>query len=144
MTIALESAELAPDVEIPELDIRTSWKGRPRILVVEDDADLCAGLQWLLSRAYNVAAEHSGLGALRRCASALPDLLVVDYQLPDLNGIELLQVIRESSRVRAPALMVSAYEDRAGTALRHGFSDFLAKPIAEWELMLAVERTLGV
>jgi CheY-like chemotaxis protein len=144
MAITIAAPGLVPELEVPEGDLHASWKGRPRILVVEDDEDLCAGLQWLLSRTYDVVAEHSGLAALRRCATAQPDLLLVDYQLPDLNGIELLQVIRESSRVHAPALMVSAFENRAGTALRHGFSDFLAKPIAEWELMLAVERTLGI
>jgi len=133
---------MAFDELVPEL--REAWSGRPRILVVEDDADLSAGLQWLLSRLYDVSTEPSALGALRRCAASLPDLLVVDYRLPDLNGIELLQVLRESSRIQAPALMISAHEERAAAALRCGFNDFLAKPVSEWELMLAVERTLGI
>jgi DNA-binding response OmpR family regulator len=127
----------------PALDVRGAWRGRPRILVVEDDEDLLAGLQWTLSRSYDVTAQSSALAALRWCTVYWPDLLIVDYQLPDLDGVELLRVLRQSSRVRSPALMISAFEERASRAIRSGFDDFIAKPVSEWELTVAIERMLG-
>jgi DNA-binding response OmpR family regulator len=136
----IDASDTAPDVQRA---VRGAWSGRPRILIIEDDHDVAAGLQWTLSQSYDVAAEFSALKALGWCSVHWPDLLIVDFQLPDLDGIELLRVLRESSRVRAPALMISAFEDRASRAIRNGFEDFIAKPICEWELAMAVERTLG-
>ena len=124
--------------------VRGAWRGRPRILVVEDDADLSMGLQWTLSQSYDVVTQESALKAIGWCGIYWPDLLIVDYQLPDLDGIELLRILRESSRVHAPAVMISAHEDRADRALRSGFEDFIAKPICDWELAIAIERTLGL
>ena len=128
----------------PILDFRGVWKGRPRILVVEDDEDLLLGLEWLLSREYDVRGVTSALAGLNRCREGWPDLLVVDYRLPDLDGVEFLRTVRESSRVQSPALMISAYPDGEGRALRHGFEEFLAKPISECRLRRAVEHLLGL
>jgi DNA-binding NtrC family response regulator len=116
----------------------------PRILVVEDDEDVCDGLRWSLAPAYEVATQSTALKALAWCTFHRLDLLIIDYQLPDLDGIALLQMLRKAARVRVPALMISAYEDRAPDALRSGFEDFFEKPIREWTLAVAVGRALGL
>ena len=139
-----EDSPVNLELSEPIMDFRGVWKGRPRILVVEDDEDLLLGLEWLLSREYDVRGVTSALAALGRCRQGWPDLLVVDYRLPDLDGVELLRTVRESSRIHSPALMISAYPDGEGRALKQGFDQFLSKPVSERRLRSAVERSLGL
>ena len=121
-----------------------AWLGRPRILVAEDDEDLATGLRWMLSPSYAVSTQCSALGTLRSCRTELPDLLIIDYELPDVTGVELLQLLSNSTPVRVPAIMISAYQDRAGYALQNGFEEFLAKPVPEARLREAIRRAMGV
>jgi len=125
------------------LDLGQSWCGRARVLVVEDDEDVAQGLRWLLSRSYDVRAESAAMPALQRCREFCPDLLVVDYRLPDLDGVEFLALIQEGSPVQPASLMISAYHACRSPALRHGYGGFLAKPFSESELLHAVDRLLG-
>jgi CheY-like chemotaxis protein len=115
---------------------------RQRILVIEDDEDLAMGLQWRLSRGYHVATRRTALQGLHCYASNQPDLLIIDYQLPDADGIEFLQTIRASFADCAPALMISAYPAREADALRYGFESFVPKPICEAELFEAIRRSI--
>lgn len=87
------------------------------------------------------------LAALDWCGAHLPDLLIVDYMMPDMDGLELIQRFRTlPGREELPVLMVTA--DRANTtryeALNNGATDFLTKPIDHVEFTARVRNMLAI
>ncbi|MEM8963193.1 MAG: sigma-54 dependent transcriptional regulator [Acidobacteriota bacterium] len=119
------------------------------ILVVEDESDQRRLLVRLLAtRGYNTL-EAADLATARRilASTAEIDLVLTDWKLPDGDGIELLETVRERSgneRERAAFVMVTAYGTiaRAVEAIRAGADDYLTKPFERQALMLAIERAL--
>ncbi|WRH66005.1 MAG: response regulator [Planktothrix sp. GU0601_MAG3] len=60
----------------------------PRILLVDDNPDLCNYVQRLLSQEYHIKAVNSGLAALESIREQKPDLVITDVIMPELNGLE--------------------------------------------------------
>src|SRR6185312_10201635 len=80
---------------------------RPRVLVVDDDDDIRLLLRELLERAgYDVDVVESGRAALRQLYAAAPALVILDVTMPDLDGYQTLERIRDLSDV--PVLMLTA------------------------------------
>jgi DNA-binding response OmpR family regulator len=115
-----------------------------RILVVDDerffreaigDALTAAGMDCVLA--------STGAEALEQAMDEGIGVLLLDVQLPDLSGIEVLRRLRET-RPRLRVIIVSSHTDQEYVldALRLGASDYLAKPIHDEELVLAVRRAL--
>lgn len=124
-------------------EVRAVLLGRPRVLMVEDDDDLAYGLELLLSRAYDVAVAQSAREAVDLHGGMKPDVLLVDYHLPDSNGIRLFEsLVRQYSHV-PPAIMLSAYAGRREACMVAGFDDFLEKPCPPARLLKAIENALG-
>ena len=115
---------------------------RRRILVVEDEPMLAQILQAFLSAAggYEVVVAHSGDEALARCADAEPALILVDLELPDMDGPELLRRIRGKVR-DVPAIACSG--KRPESAAGAGFTAFFRKPFDMRALVAEVERLLS-
>jgi CheY-like chemotaxis protein len=121
--------------------------GRRRVLVVEDEPELAQIVKAFLGAGgFDVAVAHSGREALERCREEEPALLLVDLELPDVDGPELLRTIRE--RVKdLPAIACSG--KRPESAAGAGFTAFFRKPFDMRALVGEVERlltsqTLGV
>ncbi|MDB5412900.1 MAG: phoB [Rubritepida sp.] len=119
--------------------------GKPTILVVEDEAALLALLRYNLERqGFNVEEATDGQEALLRIAEAKPDLVLLDWMLPAMSGIEVCRQIRRRPATRdLPVIMVTARtEDQdAVRALDIGADDYIAKPFAV-EALLARIRAL--
>lgn len=119
--------------------------GKPTILVVEDEAALLALLRYNLERqGFNVDEATDGQEALLRIAEAKPDLVLLDWMLPAMSGIEVCRQIRRRPATRdLPVIMVTARtEDQdAVRALDTGADDYIAKPFAV-EALLARIRAL--
>ncbi|MCY1669419.1 response regulator [Novosphingobium sp. SL115] len=103
------------------------------ILVVDDmeanRAVLCRRLERF---GYAVDSVDSGASALARIAVALPDMVLLDYMMPQMNGIEVLQHLRGDLRTRdLPVIMVTARAESGATieALGAGADDYVTKPI---------------
>jgi two-component system phosphate regulon response regulator PhoB len=118
---------------------------KPTILVVEDEAALLALLRYNLERqGFNVEEATDGQEALLRIAEAKPDLVLLDWMLPAMSGIEVCRQIRRRPATRdLPVIMVTARtEDQdAVRALDTGADDYIAKPFAV-EALLARIRAL--
>lgn len=118
---------------------------KPTILVVEDEAALLALLRYNLERqGFNVEEATDGQEALLRIAEAKPDLVLLDWMLPQMSGIEVCRQIRRRPATRdLPVIMVTARtEDQdAVRALDTGADDYIAKPFAV-EALLARIRAL--
>jgi DNA-binding response OmpR family regulator len=111
-----------------------------RILIVEDEEHLADLLAEVLGREGHVATTASdGRSGLTRALSEDFDLLVVDWMLPDLDGVQVVKRLR-SAEVRVPILMLTAraqVEDRV-EGLDAGADDYLSKPFAFPELLARV------
>ena len=113
------------------------------VLVVDDDADVRTLVCELLARAgYAVSEAPNGREALRLLSDERPDLIVLDVSMPELDGWETLERIRELSTV--PVVMLSALgaELEKVRALRGGADDYVTKPFGRQELLARVETVL--
>jgi DNA-binding response OmpR family regulator len=113
------------------------------VLVVEDEDDVRRLVRVLLERAgHTVVEAANGLEALRLLETEAPDLVVLDVAMPELDGWQTLERIRDLSDV--PVLMLTA---RAGEldkvrGLRSGADDYVTKPFGRQELLARVEALL--
>src|SRR5688572_19291836 len=113
------------------------------VLVADDDEDIRLLLGELLKRAgYAVHAVANGRDALRTFHAERPDLVLLDVSMPELDGWQTLERIRELSDV--PVLMLTAKTAEADRVrgLRGGADDYVAKPFAKDELLARVEALL--
>jgi len=119
---------------------------KPTILVVEDEAALLALLRYNLERQGFIVEEATdGQEALIRIAEAKPDLVLLDWMLPAMSGIEVCRQIRRRPATRdLPVIMVTARtEDQdAVRALDTGADDYISKPFAVEALMARIRALL--
>ncbi len=125
-------------------DIATS-AGKPLVLVVEDEAALATMLRYNLEKqGFRVEEAADGQEALMRIAEMRPDLVLLDWMLPALSGIEVCRQIRRRPQTRdLPVIMVTARsEDQdAVRGLNTGADDYITKPF-NIEFLLARMRAL--
>lgn len=115
----------------------------PRVLVVEDEPEIQASLRALLEReGYVVAVAGSVAEGRKALAGEAPDLVLLDWRLPDGEGIDLLRKLRKTSDV--PVVMVTARVDVIDKVLglEIGADDYVTKPVEPRELLARVRARL--
>ncbi len=119
---------------------------KPRILIVEDEQPLVTLLRYNLeSEGYQVTVEMRGDEAATRLQDDIPDLLILDWMLPGLSGIELCRRIRQRPETKAlPIIMLTARgeESERIRGLATGADDYVVKPFSVAELMARVKALL--
>ncbi len=111
----------------------------PLVLVVEDDIRMRKYLRTTLSdQRFRVVDADSGSEGLIQAAGHNPDLVVLDFMLPDLNGVQVTTKLREWTP--APILILSAHDEEQEkvAALDAGANDYLTKPFATSELLARI------
>jgi len=99
------------------------------ILLIDDEADYSETMRfWLMANGYNVRSASSGMDGLEEVKKERPDIVFLDMQMPDMNGIETLREIRRLYPV-IPVIMVTAYatDEMKGDTLEIGVSGFFEK-----------------
>lgn len=118
---------------------------KPLVLVVEDEAALAAMLRYNLERqGFRVDEASDGQEALLRIAEARPDLVLLDWMLPQMSGIEVCRQLRRRPDTRTlPVIMVTARAEEADAVrgLDTGADDYVAKPF-RMDALLARMRAL--
>ncbi len=131
------TGKVAQGAELPQSGDNTQVM---RILVVEDEERLARLISRVLAEeGYAVETEANGREALMRALADEYDLLIVDWMLPDLGGVQLVKRLR-AAEVGTPAIMLTArdqIEDRVA-GLDAGADDYLPKPFAFPELLARV------
>jgi len=119
-----------------------------RILVVEDSRTQAEWLSQVLKReGYEIALAADGREAIRRVRTDPPDLVLLDMILPDMDGLEVLRVIKAKSDEHfIPVILLSVKSDleSRGAGLRIGADDFLAKPFADAEIQARAAAMLRI
>jgi two-component system OmpR family response regulator len=116
----------------------------PRILVVDDEPSIVDAVATALRyEGYDVDQALTGGDALRRVAAFAPDLIVLDWMLPDLEGIEVGRRLRADGN-RAAILFLTARDatENKVDALRAGGDDYVTKPFSLAELVARVQAIL--
>jgi len=119
-------------------------KGKIKILVVDDEQGLCAGVQEALRReGYVVDATTDPQAALKLTQERLFNLVISDIKMPGLGGLELLTRVRERSRDTLFILMTAfGTVESAVEAMKQGAYDYLPKPIDMKRLRALVQKAL--
>ena len=116
------------------------------ILVVEDEADIRELIQLTLEReSYTVLTAETGAEACRLAADSLPDLVILDLMLPDMQGLEVCRTLRKQPRTsRVPIIMATARGEEADVVLglELGADDYIRKPFSLRELTSRVRAVL--
>lgn len=117
-----------------------------RVLIVEDDADVAAVFGMILEQAgFQVLVVNNATSALGAITTSLPQAIVIDLMLPDMNGLDLVHYLRRSaSGATVPLVVVSGQTGgfQMNQALKAGANVFLGKPIGVSELIGAFTTIL--
>ncbi len=116
----------------------------PLILIADDDADMRRALRGVLSPHAKVVEAPDGAAALRLLGECRPRLVLLDVVMPEMNGIEALQAIRERSP-ELPVLMLTGEADiaMAKLALDSGARAYITKPFEPEKLLEEVLRLIA-
>ena len=116
---------------------------RPTVFVVDDDESICASLSLLVESAdWQAITFRSGREFLRHPRVTAPHCVVLDLLLPDLNGLEVQDLVAECSGT--PIIFITGHGDVAATvrAMKAGAVDFLTKPLPSDVLLNAIRHAL--
>lgn len=122
----------------------SGMSGKTHILIIEDDeANRVSIAEILTAKGYSVSTAVNGATALQLMAKTLFDIALVDYSLPDINGIEIIRKAREMGRCPVPIMItgISSLEV-ALDGMRLGVHDYMVKIINVEELFLSIEAIL--
>jgi DNA-binding NtrC family response regulator len=118
---------------------------KPYILVVDDEPDICASVKDILEdEGYTVAVAENGEAARRLVRQKMPDMVLLDIWMPDIDGISLLKEFSGDLTMNAPVIMMSGHGtvETAVEATRLGAKDFIEKPLSLAKLLHTVESVL--
>ncbi|MBX7197093.1 MAG: response regulator [Sandaracinaceae bacterium] len=118
---------------------------RPRLLLVDDGVDVLDMLAVLLrEEGFEVATANDGLAALEACRARVPDLMLLDLNMPGLDGFQVLARLKADERLRDTSVVVisgSPSDSDVVRALELGATDYLTKPYA-FPILLARVRAV--
>jgi len=114
-----------------------------RILVADDEERMVRFIRLNLEHdGFQVVEAYRGAQAIDRLRSTLPDLILLDVMLPDLDGFEVLRIIRENSSVPVIMLTAKGEEEDRVRGLELGADDYVTKPFSPRELVSRVRAVL--
>lgn len=116
---------------------------RELVLVVDDEPRMTRFIRMNLElEGYRVIEAHNGLEALDKVRTNLPALVILDAMMPELDGFETLEILRETSSIPVIMLTVRADEEDKVRGLELGADDYVTKPFSTRELVSRVKAVL--
>jgi FixJ family two-component response regulator len=121
-----------------------SSPAKPTVYVVDDDADVLGSLRFLLETdGFNVRTFRNGAALLNAVRSTGVDCFVIDYKMPDINGIDLARRLRNRD-MTAPIILITGYPDEniSARAAAAGVHDVLLKPLLDESLVSRIRGAI--
>lgn len=116
----------------------------PKILVIDDDVSISETLElYLTEEGYDVVTANTGTEGLNKFVKSLPDVVILDIRLPDIDGFTVLEDLREENE-NVKVIMITAHHDMDSTirAMKGGAFDYIHKPINVDELDIAIKKAV--
>jgi len=117
----------------------------PNILVIDDDKDICLVLsRYLRKNDYEVDVAHNGEDGLKQLRVNEYTLVLCDYRLPDMTGVEALRKIK-LLRPQTAVIIITGYSDvkTAVETFKYGANDYITKPLYPDELLVTIQEAVG-
>lgn len=117
---------------------------RPKLLAIDDERLLVEGLEKVLEkRGFDVRFALSGKEGLEQLANDIPDVVLVDLRMPEMDGLEVLREIRKK-HPELPVIVMTAYAtvQTAVSAVKEGAFDYIAKPFTNDQVEIVLRRAL--
>lgn len=121
-------------------------KDAPRILVVEDNAEMAEYLEEVLNADFHIDKANNGVVGLAMARGLKPDLIISDLMMPEMDGEQLIDAVMKDSELRdIPVIVLTARteDDVRVRLLRKGASDYLIKPFYPEELLVRVAHNVA-
>ena len=116
---------------------------RRRILVVDDEERMVRFIRMNLEHdGFQVSEAFNGKEAIQKIRDVTPDLILLDVMMPDIDGFEVLETVREVSQVPVIMLTAKGEEDDRVRGLELGADDYVTKPFSPRELVSRVKAVL--
>lgn len=122
------------------------WNARKKILIVDDILSNAVLMKRMLAK-YDCDIALSGIETLQKLNKSVPDVILLDVVMPEMDGFELCALIKNNSKLQnIPIIMVTALEDKQSKlqGLKAGADEFLAKPIDAAELAIRIANIIKV
>jgi len=116
-----------------------------KILLVEDDPAILEGLTAILNEeSYETITADDGEKGLALALKESPDLIVLDIMLPKMNGLDLLQILRNREKRNVPVIMLTSRKEEIDRVmgLEFGADDYVTKPFSTRELLARIKAVL--
>lgn len=118
-----------------------------KILIIDDKPSISRLIVQVLNKTFNVTTKEDGLQALAWLqGGSIPDLIITDLQMPNMDGVEFIRRVKESGFFRNIPVVVLSSKDSSNDrikCLKMGAEDYLVKPFNPEELLIRVERILN-
>ncbi len=128
------------------MDSELNIKGNPVLLIIEDNENLRKYTAGILEDYYKIIQAENGKSGLAKSFEIIPDLVISDIMMPEMDGISLLRELKSDVRTsHIPLILLtarSAVSDKIN-GLDSGADDYIIKPFEAWELKARVRNLLG-
>lgn len=138
-----------PATELPQIDsplgVRSLDNNSPTLLLIEDNADVVAYLQSILSEKYSVLVAYNGRIGIEMALEQVPDLIVSDVMMPEKDGFQVLDTLKNNELTsHIPIVLLTAKADAESrvAGLRRGADAYLSKPFDKKELLVTLQMML--
>ncbi len=147
--VALDQAGRAGKAQVLGRVLGLADQDRGRVILVADDHADGRKLvhSWLAPLGFDVAEAGDGASTLSALAASHPELVLLDWRMPGMDGLAITRHIRQANLLRQPRIVMltaSAFEEERQLALDAGADDFLRKPVERDKLLAMLERQLDV
>ncbi len=119
----------------------------PKVAVIEDNPDNRMLVQALLEDRYDLSEYETGVEAVEGLPDDVPDVILLDISLPEMDGTEVLEWLRGQERLKAVPVIALTAHAMAGDREKYlaiGFNEYVTKPIVDEDVLIdAIERCLN-
>lgn len=137
---------IKPDFIKPENEANKDFnKEKELVLIVEDNKEMQSFISGILKRKYNVISALNGSDAFNLALNEMPDIIVSDYMMPKMNGLELCEKIKNNeitNHIPVVILTAKAGQESKLKGLAYGADSYLTKPFNNKELVLVIRNLL--